>query len=136
MFSKCLLKISRKSYTLFVAAMVLLSVSYAESKESIPSNIILANTYQDHNGFEGQAGVLGMEFIYEKASFPQCHASTIVETKDGLVAAWFGGKHERNPDVCIWISRLTSEGWTEPVEAADGVQNPDLRYPCWNPVLL
>ena len=29
------------------------------------------------------------EFIFESAPFPSCHASTIAETKSGLVAAWF-----------------------------------------------
>ena len=45
------------------------------------------------------------EFIFERAPFPSSHASTIVETRDGLVAAWFGGTRERNPDVGIWVSR-------------------------------
>ena len=64
------------------------------------------------------------EFLYTSAPFPQCHASTIVETSDGdLVAAYFGGKHERNPDVCIWVSRKErgSDTWSEPVLAGDGV---------------
>ena len=43
------------------------------------------------------AAVLTSEFIYERAPYPSCHASTIVETKDGqLVAAWFGGTAEKN----------------------------------------
>src|SRR5579862_7793519 len=42
-----------------------------------------------------QSGLLKSEFIYETAPFPECHASTIVETKDGtLMAAWFGGTRE------------------------------------------
>src|ERR1051325_5971237 len=49
------------------------------------------------------------EFIFESAPFPSCHASTISETSDGLVAAWFGGKAEKNPDVGIWVSRHRSE---------------------------
>src|SRR5207249_2490092 len=60
------------------------------------------------------------EFIFEKAPFAQCHASTIVETKAGLVAAWFGGTREKNPDVGIWISRHTDGKWTAPVEVANG----------------
>lgn len=76
------------------------------------------------------------EFIYETAPFPQCHASTIVETKDGLVAAWFGGTRERNPDVGIWLSRHEVGKWTAPVEVANGVQTDGSRHPCWNPVLF
>ena len=43
-----------------------------------------------------------------RAPTPQCHASTIVETPSGLVASWFGGEHERHPDVRIWTSRYAS----------------------------
>src|SRR6187399_2839597 len=53
-----------------------------------------------------QPSLLRSEFIYETAPFPSCHASTIAETKSGLIAAWFGGTHERHPDVGIWVSRL------------------------------
>lgn len=64
------------------------------------------------------------EFLYEHTSFPQCHAGTLVELKNGdLVAAYFGGKHERNPDVCIWVS-IKKKGfkeWSKPILAGDGV---------------
>ncbi len=83
-----------------------------------------------------QPGLLKSEFIYEHAPFPECHASTIVETGDTLVAAWFGGTRERNPDVCIWSSRLEAGHWTAPVELANGIQSPTNRLPCWNPVLF
>lgn len=82
-----------------------------------------------------RSGIIKDEFIFEKAPFPECHASTIAETPDGLVAAWFGGTKERNPDVCIWVSRMDNGTWTAPVQVADGVQNDTLRYACWNPVL-
>lgn len=79
------------------------------------------------------------EFIYEQAPFPSCHASTIEETKSGLITAWFGGTDEGNPDVSIWLSRHENGKWTVPVEVANGVQ-PDPavagRHPCWNPVLF
>jgi len=85
--------------------------------------------------------ILHRGFIYESAPFPQCHASTIEETPTGLVAAWFGGTHEKNPDVGIWVSRLQNGAWTAPVEVANGVQHlkPDgsvVRHPTWNPVLF
>ena len=79
----------------------------------------------------GSPSVVRTEFIYEKASFPSCHASTLVETEPGVIlAAWFGGTGEGNIDVGIWASHRTQAGWSEPVEiaTADGV-------PCWNPVL-
>ncbi len=76
------------------------------------------------------------EFIYETAPFPSCHASTLAETPQGLITAWFGGTHERHKDVGIWTSRLVDGKWTAPVEVANGVQSETLRYPCWNPVLF
>jgi len=78
--------------------------------------------------------VLKSEFIFEKAPFPESHASTIVETPTGLVVAWFGGTHERHKDVCIWVCRLDHGRWSDPAEAADGIAG-DSRYPTWNPVL-
>jgi predicted neuraminidase len=76
------------------------------------------------------------EFIFETAPFPECHASTIAETKAGLIAAWFGGTRERHPDVGIWVSRHSEGKWSVPFEVANGVESPTNRYPCWNPVLF
>ena len=80
--------------------------------------------------------VLVNEFICETAPFPSCHASTIAETPDGLVAAWFGGTDEGNDDVGIWVSRHDGKKWSAPVEVANGVESPKKRYPCWNPALF
>ena len=70
------------------------------------------------------------------APFPSAHASTIVETPAGLVAAWFGGTREKHPDVGIWLSRHDGRTWSAPVEVATGRQADGRRYPCWNPVLF
>jgi len=85
--------------------------------------------------------IVSSEFIYEEAPFPQCHASTIVEGRNGLVAAWFGGTREKDPDVGIWLAQHVNGKWTAPVEVANGVQYRNGggvvgRYPCWNPVLF
>ncbi|HEY1052711.1 MAG TPA: sialidase family protein, partial [Prosthecobacter sp.] len=77
------------------------------------------------------------EFIYDTGPYPQIHATTIVETTKGqMVSAWFGGTHEKNPDVCIWVSRLVDGKWTESMEVANGVQPDGKRHPTWNPVLF
>ncbi|MDQ3844561.1 MAG: exo-alpha-sialidase, partial [Bacteroidota bacterium] len=80
-------------------------------------------------------GIVVDEFIFEKAPFPESHASTIAETPKGLIAAWFGGTKERNPDVEIWVSRKVNGKWAAAVSVANGIQNDTLRYPTWNPVL-
>jgi predicted neuraminidase len=81
-------------------------------------------------------GVVKSEFVYEQAPFPSCHASTIVATKNGLAAAWFGGTDEGERDVGIWFSRNTGGSWSQPVEVANGKQETGERYPSWNPVLF
>lgn len=90
------------------------------------------------NGFyqEKSKPVVDEGFIYDEAPFPSCHASTIAETSEGIVAAWFGGTHEQHKDVEIWFSRKIDGNWTAPVSVADGVQKNGERYPCWNPVLF
>ena len=110
------------------------------------------------------AAIISDEFLYEKASFPECHGATIVELKNGdLVASFFGGTKERNPDCCIWVCRKAkgAKEWTAPKLAADGVfalndPNAEIagidtactpvkdtkgkltarRKACWNPVLF
>ena len=83
------------------------------------------------------SGVLKSEFIFTEAPFAQCHASTICESGDALVAAWFGGTREGHADVGIWVSRQSGgEPWSAPVQVADGRQSDGATYPCWNPVLF
>ena len=86
----------------------------------------------------GKNGYILGEFIYslENKPTPECHASTIEETSKGLIAAWFGGTHERNKDVGIWVAHKEGDQWSTPVEVVNGVQSDTLRYPCWNPVLF
>jgi predicted neuraminidase len=85
---------------------------------------------------QGAGPIVRSEFIYERAPFPSSHASTVVETTNGLVAAWFGGTEEGALDVGIWLSRHDGTRWSAPVEVATGLQPDGTRYPCWNPVLF
>jgi alpha-L-rhamnosidase len=84
---------------------------------------------------EWKKGIVVDEFIYDRAPFPQSHSATIVETPAGLVASFFGGTREANPDVEIWVSRLVNDKWTAPVSVADGKID-DTRKACYNPVLF
>jgi len=72
------------------------------------------------------------EFIFQSAPFASCHASTIVELRNGdLLAAWFGGSGEGQNDVAIWSSRRSGGKWSVPVELAR-----ETETPTWNPVLF
>jgi len=94
------------------------------------------------NAWGAQPAIKLSEFIYDSAPFPSCHASTIEENTNGqLVAAWFGGTDEKDPDVGIWVSNKEGLKWSAPVEVANGIQflkldGTPVRHPCWNPVLF
>jgi predicted neuraminidase len=84
-----------------------------------------------------QPGLLRSEFISVRSPTHSNHASTVVETRDGLMAAWFGGPHEGHPEVAIWASRYEGGRWTAATQVADGIQvDGKSRYPTWNPVLF
>jgi len=72
-------------------------------------------------------------YIFEQNDvFPSCHASTLTHLSGGdLLAAWFGGTCEGDPDVDIWISRRHKGIWSPPVKAAE-----EEGLPHWNPVLF
>lgn len=73
------------------------------------------------------------EYLFgDDRPFRSCHASTIVNLPDGrLMAAWFGGTEEGNPDVDIWFSVKEHGIWSEPLKAAT-----EAGLPHWNPVLF
>ena len=67
---------------------------------------------------------------------PRCHASTLAETEDGLVAAWFGGTREGHEDVGIWVARHDGQTWLAAQRVASGGEDEEQEHPCWNPVLF
>ena len=86
---------------------------------------------------DAPSAVISSGFLNQRAPYPSCHASTIVEISPGqLVAAWFGGTAERNPDVGIWVARQESGRWQPAREVANGIQPSGPRLPTWNPVLF
>jgi len=62
---------------------------------------------------------------------PSGHASTLAYVGNELLMAWFGGTAEKNPDVDIYMSRRTPDGWQPPFRIAgeNGIAH-------WNPVLF
>ena len=71
------------------------------------------------------------ELIMRSLPTEFCHASTIVKLRDGgLMCCWFGGSHEGEADVAIYVARCQHNSWSEPVKLADGVEAN------WNPVLF
>ncbi|MEX0332621.1 MAG: exo-alpha-sialidase [Puniceicoccaceae bacterium] len=101
------------------------------------AGLSLLLTHAGTAGTTSDCAVVQSGFIYETASYPSCHASTIAEVSGGqLVAAWFGGTHERHPDVGIWVARMVDGKWEEATEVANGLQEDGERFPTWNPVLF
>lgn len=64
--------------------------------------------------------------------FPESHASSLIRLDDGnFLVAWFGGTHESNDDVSIWISKGTTGNWSTPLKVAKIREDAH-----WNPVLF
>jgi predicted neuraminidase len=82
-------------------------------------------------------GIVESGFVYgDDPPTRSCHASTIVEARRGILAAWFGGTDEGEPDVAIYLARLDGGKWSKPSKVFDGVQDDGRCFPCWNPVLF
>ena len=57
-----------------------------------------------------------MEFLFKDGEcFPECHASSLVRLSNGdILCVYFAGKHEKNDDVAIYLSRRTKSIWEKP----------------------
>ncbi|QDV45315.1 Arylsulfatase [Stieleria neptunia] len=77
----------------------------------------------------------GFVFDPQDRPTPQCHSSTLAETPDGLVAAWFGGTNEPALDNVIWVARQVDGKWQQPVQVADGSEGETEEHRVGNPVL-
>jgi predicted neuraminidase len=74
-----------------------------------------------------------VDFVFgQQRPFAQCHASTVVQAANGdILAAWFAGTKEKDPDVGIWGSRLHDGKWSAPEKLAKVNETAH-----WNPVLF
>ena len=84
---------------------------------------------------DDQGGLIKRGFIFERGPYPTNHSSTIVETTNGLLAAWFGGPQARDPRNSIYGARYDGTNWQEPRKVIDGWDG-SARPQCWNPVLF
>ena len=80
--------------------------------------------------------VITNQFIFESGPVPTNHASTVVETAGGLLAAWFGGPRARDPLNSIYTARYNGTNWSQPVMILEGRTERATRFQCWNPVLF
>jgi len=80
---------------------------------------------------EGAGG--RVDFIFEEdRPFAQCHASSVSsDAKGDLLAVWFGGTKEKDPDVGIWYSRFHEDAWNAPALLAKVNETAH-----WNPVIF
>ncbi len=87
---------------------------------------------------KGKYGLVSSELVYGMDQKPtaQCHASTVIETKDGLMCAFFAGTNERNKDVGIRVAHYKDGKWSWPVEVVNGFLTDSVKHPTWNPVLF
>ena len=64
--------------------------------------------------FAADPAIVKTEFIFDTAPFAACHASPIAETSGGLVAAWFGGTREKQPDAGLWSASSIPQSCARP----------------------
>lgn len=87
--------------------------------------------------FAQPSALLKKSFLFEDGAPPTNHTSTLVETRDGLLAAWIGGPESRHPSSGLFTARFDAQKWSKPTLVIDGVQaDGRTRYACWNPVLF
>ena len=74
----------------------------------------------------------GLIFNPENRNFQICHASNLCKLDSGeVVAVWFAGSKEGEPDTAIWMSHLNNGEWSEPQKVSD-----DIYEAHWNPVIF
>lgn len=87
--------------------------------------------------FAQPSALLKKSFLFERGPTPTNHTSTLVETRDGLLAAWIGGPESRHPSSAVFTARFDGRAWSKPARVIDGaLSDGRTRYACWNPVLF
>lgn len=77
--------------------------------------------------------LLSKQFVFEENKyFASCHASTVLKLdNENVMIACFGGTHEGNDDVEIWLTSGDGNSFKEPIKFGY-----EKNVPNWNPVLF
>ena len=99
--------------------------------------VLVALLWAHASTFAQPSALLKKSFLFESGPSPTNHTSTLVETRDDLLAAWIGGPESRHPSSAVFTARFNGQAWSKPALVLDGVQPEGrARQPCWNPVLF
>ena len=79
--------------------------------------------------------IMKEKFVFSDTEFNQCHASTIVETEQGLFMSCFAGPREGHEKTGIWSAIYKNNEWQCQKQIVDSKQENGQRTPLWNPVL-
>lgn len=72
------------------------------------------------------------EIFGDEREFDSPHAPTVLPLKNGdVIAAWFGGRFEKDPDTAIWTAKRINGVWQKPKKTVDV-----MNIAAWNPVLF
>lgn len=116
----------------FTSGMLLCCVNAAAADTGVSP---IAAEYSSSQAFAERVLEAGgaVEFVFgDDRPFAECHASSIVQMKNGRsLCVWFGGTEEKDPDVGIWVSVRKRGGWTLPHRLAKVNETAH-----WNPVLF
>jgi predicted neuraminidase len=131
----------RKKMILMTIAMALNAIlpgcvsTPEETEQAEVQNVVNDDQALSSQDFAAKVNAAGgrVDFVFgDDRPFAQCHASTVVDTDNhDLLAAWFGGTEEKDPDVGIWMARFSGGAWSKPWRA---VKVSETAH--WNPVLF
>lgn len=72
------------------------------------------------------------EIFGDDREFDSPHAPTVLPLKNNdVLAAWFGGRFEKDPDTAIWTAKRLNGVWQKPKKTVDV-----MNIAAWNPVLF
>jgi predicted neuraminidase len=102
----------KKINLIFVVFLIILAAIiyyiYISPRPQPPSFIITTSPKSKNNNI-----IFNTEIISQPDALKAAHSSSVVTLPNGdILAFWFAGSHEGNPDVKIWQSKFNGESWS------------------------